>query len=52
MEVVERNNQMLGDGLRSLLLCCGQEEWDLILPQVMRAYRSIPTPVLVRPPIS
>jgi len=38
--VVERNNRMLGDALRSLLLGRGQEEWDMVLPQVMRAYRS------------
>jgi len=40
--VVERNNRMLGDALRSLLLGRDQEEWDLVLPQVMRAYRSTP----------
>jgi len=33
---------MLGDSLRSLLLGRGQEEWDVVLPQVMRAYRSTP----------
>jgi len=33
---------MLGDALRSLLLGRGQEEWDVVLPQIMRAYRSIP----------
>jgi len=40
--VVESNNHMLGDALRSLLLGGGQEEWDTVLPQVMRAYRSTP----------
>jgi len=40
--VVERNNRMLGDALRSLLLSRGQKEWDVVLPQVMRAYRSTP----------
>jgi len=35
--VVERNNRVLGDSLRSLLLGRGQEEWDVVLPQVMRA---------------
>jgi len=40
--VVERNNRMLGDALRSLLLGRGQEEWDVVLPQIMRAYRSTP----------
>jgi len=33
---------MLGDALRSLLLGRGQEEWDTVLPLVMRAYRSTP----------
>jgi len=40
--VVERNNRMLGDALRSLLFGRGQEEWDVVLPQIMRAYRSTP----------
>jgi len=40
--VVERNNRMLGDALRSLLLGRRQEEWDTVLPQIMRAYRSTP----------
>jgi len=38
--VVERNNRMLGDALRSLLFGRSQEEWDTVLPQVMRACRS------------
>jgi len=33
---------MLDDALRSLLLGRGQEEWDVVLPQIMRAYRSTP----------
>jgi len=37
---VERNNRMLGNALRSLLLGRSQEEWDTVLPQVMWAYRS------------
>jgi len=40
--VVERNNRVLGDSLRSLFLGRGQEELDVVLPQVMRAYRSTP----------
>jgi len=40
--VVERNNRVLGDSLRSLLLGRDQEEWDVVLPQVMGAYRSTP----------
>jgi len=39
---VERNNRMLGDALRSLLLGRGQEEWNVVLLQIMRAYRSTP----------
>jgi len=33
---------MLGNSLCSLLLGRGQEEWDVVLPQVIRAYRSTP----------
>jgi len=33
---------MLGDSLRSLLLGRGQEEWDMVLPQIMWTYRSTP----------
>jgi len=40
--VVERNNRVLGDSLRSLVLGRGQEEWDVVPSQVMRAYRSTP----------
>jgi len=40
--VIERNNRMLGDALRSLLLGRSQEEWDVVLLRIMRAYRSIP----------
>jgi len=40
--VFERNSRKLGDVLRSLLLGRGQEEWDVVLPQNMRAYRSTP----------
>jgi len=40
--VVEENNRMLGDALRSLFVERSQEEWDVMLPQIMRAYRSTP----------
>jgi len=40
--VVERNNRLLGDALRSLLLGHGQEEWDTVLPQAMRVFCSTP----------
>jgi len=33
---------MLGDSLGSLLIGKSQEEWYLVLPQIMRAYRSTP----------
>jgi len=33
---------MLGDALRSLLLRRSQEEWDAVLPHVMRGYRGTP----------
>jgi len=31
---------MLGNSLKSLLMGRSQEEWDLVLPQIMRAYRN------------
>jgi len=37
--VLEQNNRMLGDALKSLLLGRSQEKWDVVLPQIMRAYR-------------
>ena len=40
--MVERGNRSLGDSLRTLLLRRGQEEWDLLLPQIMRAFRGTP----------
>ena len=40
--MVERNNRGLGDSLRTLLLNRGQDEWDILLPQVMRAFRGTP----------
>jgi len=40
--VVERNNRMLGDALRSLLLGKSLEEWDTVLPQIMHAYLTPP----------
>jgi len=41
---------MLGDFLRSLLLGRSQEEWDLVLPQIMRAYRSTPHSIILETP--
>ena len=42
--VVERNNRTLGDALRSLLLNYDepQENWDQLLPQLMRSFRATP----------
>ena len=40
--VVERNNKGLGDSLRAMLLVRGQDEWDVLLPQLLRAYRGTP----------
>jgi len=40
--VLDHNNRILGHALRSLLLGRSQEEWDTVLPQVMRAYCSTP----------
>ena len=36
--VVERGNRGLGDSLHALLLARDQEEWDKLLPQIMRAF--------------
>jgi len=41
---------MLGDSLRSLLIGRSHEEWDLVLPQIMRAYRSTPHSSTVKTP--
>jgi len=38
--VVKCNNRMLGDTLRSPFLGRGQEEWNTVLPQIIRTYRS------------
>ena len=40
--MVERNNRNLGDSLRALLLTSGHNEWDSLLPQLMRAFRGTP----------
>ena len=34
--VVERGNRTLGDALRTLLLASTQEDWDCLLPHIMR----------------
>ena len=47
--IAERNNRLLGDSLRTLLIDKGQEEWDLLLPQLMRAFRGTPTPRQEKP---
>ena len=40
--MVERNNRGLGDSLRAMLLGREQEDWDTLLPHLMRAYRGTP----------
>ena len=40
--VVERGNKELGDGLRALLLHRAEEDWDLLLPHLMRSIRATP----------
>jgi len=46
--VVEHNNPMLGEALWSLLVGPGQEQWDMVLPEIMRPYCSTPyTPQLL-----
>jgi len=40
--VVEQSNRILGNTLRSVLLGRGQEERDMVLPLIMRTYRSTP----------
>ena len=40
--VVERLNKTVGNSLRSLLLDRDQHDWDLLLPQIMRALRATP----------
>ena len=40
--VVERGNRTLGDALRTHLLSRSQEDWDKLLPQIMRAFRATP----------
>ena len=39
---VKWNNRGLEDLLRILLLSRGQDEWDQLLPQIMRAFRGTP----------
>ena len=40
--VVKRGNRVLGDALRAFLLDKGQEEWNLVLPQLLHAFRGTP----------
>ena len=40
--MVERGNKELGDGLRALLLDRAEDDWDLLLPQIMRSIRATP----------
>jgi len=47
--VAGRNSWMLGDALRSLNLGQSQEDWDVVLPQIMRPTAAHHTPVHKRP---
>ena len=40
--IAERTSRVLGDSLRALLINRGRDEWDTILPQIMRAFRGTP----------
>ena len=40
--VVERGNRDLGDMLRTLLLNRSEDDWDLLLPYIMRSIRASP----------
>lgn len=40
--VVECNNNMLGDALRALLLKWREDDWHLVLPQLLTAFRDTP----------
>jgi hypothetical protein len=40
--VVERGNKTLGDSLRALLVGSSKDDWDVLLPQIMRAFRASP----------
>lgn len=40
--VVERGNRTLGDSLRALLLGSAVDQWDDLLPQIMRVFRASP----------
>ena len=40
--MVERGNRDLGDMLRSMLLGKDEEDWDLLLLQIMRTIRATP----------
>ena len=40
--VVEGGNRVLGDALRAHLFEHSQEDWDLVLPQLLRAFGGTP----------
>lgn len=40
--VVEQHNRVLGNSLRAVLLERTEEEWDMVLPHIMRAHRGMP----------
>ena len=42
-EAVERGNIVLGDALKALLLYLDQGDWDVVIPQLLRAFLRHPT---------
>ena len=46
--VVECGNRVLGDALQALLLERIQEDWDLVLPHLLTAFRGAPPPSLAQ----
>jgi len=40
--IVERNNRVLGDALRTLILSSGNANWDELLPHIMAVLRATP----------
>ena len=40
--IVERGNRTMGDSLRSLLVDSGEDQWDRLLPHIMRVFRATP----------
>lgn len=48
--VVERENEDMGNDIRSLLLKRDETDWDLILPHTMRSIRAMPHGITAEAP--